>query len=393
MCGEGTGSINAKEKNGYVKEYIETEGLAMILSKEYGLILFHLESVWMDGEKQDAGKTRTKLAPGTEVKFFDKTYRGAEYKELSEDSVIHQAVAVWTGERPEHLLKKIQEEEYKKKLEEHRKSFMLYLRGEVFLRAALVRVKCEIAGYLSDNMGIAEHKDENDKKINIFFHTDDVKVFKKDIREYGKPAKQILPVGCLVSVDARRVHISGVKNVEYQAICVLAGYWPLTPPPPHRPGGQGRGAPKYERPARPYTVYNKVQGSEAKLQRKVNQLKEILGKSKGQIQYDWKAVQYIQSKEQFIDWKQTMGGKRGPPQKRGQREVLDTFKDVAMAEEDLKDENRTKVTQKTVAERTWYTPEAWEHGGLRIKNEVKDEAGMDVDAATPAKRVKKEAAK
>jgi hypothetical protein len=121
MCGEGTGAMNAKEKNGYVKEYIETEGLAMILSKEYGLILFHLESVWLDGEKFDAGKTRTKLETGTEVKFFDKTYQGAEYKELSEDSVIHQAVAVWTGERPEHLLKKVQEEEYKKKLEEHRK--------------------------------------------------------------------------------------------------------------------------------------------------------------------------------------------------------------------------------------------------------------------------------
>ena len=42
MCGEGTGSINAKEKNGFVKEYIETEGLAMILSKEYGLILISL---------------------------------------------------------------------------------------------------------------------------------------------------------------------------------------------------------------------------------------------------------------------------------------------------------------------------------------------------------------
>ena len=40
MCGEGTGSINAKEKEGYVKEYIETEGLAMILSKVhfYGLL-------------------------------------------------------------------------------------------------------------------------------------------------------------------------------------------------------------------------------------------------------------------------------------------------------------------------------------------------------------------
>jgi len=171
MVGEGTGSINAKEKNGFVKEYIETEGLAMILSKEYGLILFHLDSVWIEGEKYDAGKTRTKLPPGTEVKFYDKTYQGAEYKELSEDQVIHQAVAVWTGERPDHLLKKIQDEEYKKKLEEHRKSFMLYLRGEVFLRAALVRVKGEVAGYLTDNMGIIEHKDENDKKKSTSFFT------------------------------------------------------------------------------------------------------------------------------------------------------------------------------------------------------------------------------
>merc|ERR1711881_420461 len=53
---------------------------------------------------------------------------------------------------------------------------------------------------------------------------------------------------------------------------------------------------------------------------------------------------------------------------------------------------RTRVTQKTVAERTWYTPEAWEHGGLRIKNEVKDEAGMDTDQPA-SKRVKKETAK
>jgi len=393
MCGEGTSAMNTKEKSGYVKEYIETEGLAMILSKEYGLILFHLESVWLEGEKFDAAKTRTKLVTGTEVKFFDKTYRGAEYKELSEDSVIHQAVAVWTGERPEHLLKKIQEEEYKKSLEEHRKSFMLYLKGEVFLRTALVRVKCEIAGYLSDTLGIAEHKDEKENKINIFFHTDDVRVFKKELREFGKPAKQILPVGCLVSVDARRVHISGVKNIEYQAITVMAGYWPLTPHPTLLPGGQGSTAPMYELPSGTFTFYYLELALEAKLQRKVNQLKEILGKSKGQIQYDWKAVQYIQSKEQFIDWKRSMGGSKRAPKKRdGQREVLDTFKNVTMTEEDLKGEGGTRVTQKTVAERTWYTPEAWEHGGLRIKNEVKDEAGMDGEG-TPAKKLKKEKAK
>ena len=59
-------------------------------------------------------------------------------------------------------------------------------------------------------------KDEKDKKINILFHTEDVKIFKKDLREMGKPAKTVLPVGCLVSVDARRVHVVGAKNIEYQ---------------------------------------------------------------------------------------------------------------------------------------------------------------------------------
>jgi len=392
MVGEGTGSINAKEKNGFVKEYIETEGLAMILSKEYGLILFHLESVWIEGEKYDAGKTRTKLPPGTEVKFYDKTYQGAEYKELSEDQVIHQAVAVWTGERPDHLLKKIQDEEYKKKLEEHRKSFMLYLRGEVFLRAALVRVKGEVAGYLTDNMGIIEHKDENDKKINVFFHTDDVMIFKKNIREYNQSAKNLLPVGCLVSCDARRVHISGIKNVEYQAITVLAGFWPLTPHPTLFPGGQGSVAPMYDLPAGSFTFYYLELALEAKLQRKVNQLKDILGRSKGQIQYDWKNVQYIQSKEQFIDWKRSMGGLKRGRRPEGPRECLDAFKAYEMSEEDLKDEARTKVTTRTVSERTWYTPEAWEHGGLRIKNEVKEE--MEEGLNGPGgKRVKTESSK
>ena len=39
-----------------------------------------------------------------------------------------------------------------------RSTFMLYLRGEVFLRAAYVRIKGEVAGYLSEKMGIIEYK-------------------------------------------------------------------------------------------------------------------------------------------------------------------------------------------------------------------------------------------
>ena len=53
---------------------------------------------------------------------------------------------------------------------------------------------------------------------------------------------------------------------------------------------------RYELPTGTFTFYYMELALEAKLQRKVNQLKEILTKSKGQIQYDWKSVQYIQSR-------------------------------------------------------------------------------------------------
>ena len=197
-----------------------------------------------------------------------------------------------------------------------------------------------------------------------------------------------------------------------QAISVLAGFWPSTPHPTLFPGGQGSVAPMYDVPSGVFTFYYLELALEAKLQRKViprileiltgvfqtthikvSLLKEILSRSKGQIQYDWKNVQYIQSKEQFIDWKRSMGGLKRGRRPEGPREVLDTFKAYEMSEEDLKDEARTRVTTRTVAERTWYTPEAWEHGGLRIKNEVKEEMEEGMGGASAAKRVKTEAGK
>ena len=34
---------------------------------------------------------------------------------------------------------------------------MLYVKGEVFIRVSLVRVRAEVAGYLTDNVGILEY--------------------------------------------------------------------------------------------------------------------------------------------------------------------------------------------------------------------------------------------
>lgn len=270
------------------------------------------------------GRTREKLELGMEIKFLDQSFEGPQYKELNSKGVIHQAVAVWTGEdRPEHLLKKVAEADYKAKLEEHRKSFMLYLRGEVFLRAALVRVKGELSGYLSDNIGIIDY-DDGDKKHHVFFHVDDVKLFKKDLKEYKKASKQLPPVGVTLSVDARRVHVSGVKGIEYQAINVIVGAWPTIPHPTLLPGGQGSEAPSYkdhiDRCCRrgyipsdnTYTFYYLELALEAKLQKKVTQLEEVMAKSKGEIKYDhdWKNTATVSNKVEKRDSKQQFTGRK-----------------------------------------------------------------------------------
>jgi len=379
--------------------------MATILSKERGLVLFHVASVWVDGHQPSTDTVRSKLPPGTEVIFWDRTFGGEDYARFSEDKVLRQALAVWTGPRPDHLLRKVGEEEYRARLQSHRKSFLLYVMGEVFLRAALVRVKGEVAGYLTENTGIIEYIDEDGKKINIVFHSDNVYIFKKDVHRIGKRVTTALPVGCLVSVDARRVHVKDVKNVEYQAIVVLAGAWPLTPHPTLLPGGQGSAAPKYELPLGKYTFYYLELALEKKLARKLDDLRRSLLKTKGTIKYDSSlpGTRYISSLTEFQEWQEKMGGDNYPrddPRRRYDgprelREVLDTFKGGEMEEEDLGKETKKKVVATNHTGRTWYSPEAWQYGGLRVKDEVKGEAespGLedvgDREAGPSAKRVR-----
>ena len=71
------------------------------------MVLFHLENVWVNGEKLSPSRTRDLLKIGTSVTFYDQSFKGEEYSALSSDGVLHQAVVAWTGDRPSHLMKKI----------------------------------------------------------------------------------------------------------------------------------------------------------------------------------------------------------------------------------------------------------------------------------------------
>lgn len=384
------GKFVAKERSGHVKEYIEEEGLGMIIDKELGLVLFHLSTVWLGGTLcTDPQRAKTSLCLGSEVSYVVRSFQGEDYGCISADRVLHQAVSLWTGLKPESVLRVSLGEEVTRKLEDHRKTFMLYVRGEVFMRASLVRVPAEVAGYISSKIGILEYTDEERRKKNIVFHEDSVLIYGKKIRHYRKSLKLLMPVGLGVTVDARSVHVSGVKNCQYQAIAVLAGEWPrISPFPTLFPGGSGSTAPKFEMPA-DHTFYYLELGLEKKMQGQVEQFKSVLEGCEGRISYDWHGVDYIRSRQDFREWKYEMSGREtgyGEKRSYGPREVLDTFKSAGLVEEEIPRE-QVRVVAREVESRTWYSPEAWEHGGLKLKEEVKTENEADGETASKRRKV------
>ena len=61
--------VNMVEK-GYIQEYIEMQGAGVIFSNECGLVLFHLENVWVNGSRVSLTDTRKRLPTGSQVQFY-----------------------------------------------------------------------------------------------------------------------------------------------------------------------------------------------------------------------------------------------------------------------------------------------------------------------------------
>jgi len=421
--------VNIEEKHGYVKEYIETEGSGIIFSHTFGLVLFHLSNVWLEGRQLSPSRTRDQLRIGTSITFYDQSFQGADYSALSSDGVLHQAVVAWTGERPKHLMKKIDSMgvEYMESLLSSRNTFMLFLRGEVFLRCALVRVKGTVIGYINDEIGVVECHNEKGEKVNVFFNTEDVWIFRKPLKfyqyHYDTPAPKLLPVGLSVSVDARSVHIQGVRNLPYQAVCVLAGSWPTSPYPTLLPGGQGSYSQAFDlTPDQQGTFYYLELCLEAKLGRKVDMLKETLAETRGNLVFSWRNVNQVKSADDAQMWREQFTNnqrvrrphdshkrtvqhafKAPPPKVMKTKKELDETSSVATAggssagsvsgvsSKWSRPQSRMssasfmsggsanysiRGTKKEIR-RTWYSQENWGHGGLRIKSEVKSEPDSD----------------
>jgi len=418
--------VNIEEKRGHIKEYIETEGAGILFSHTYGLVLFHLTNVWIDGEQLTPSRTREFLKVGTPLSFYDQTFHGEIYATLSSDRVLHQAIVAWTGERPNHLMKKIDNlgQKYVEDLEQQRKTFLLYLRGEVFLRCALVRVKGEVMGYISDQVGVIECTIHSQEKVNVFFHTEDVMIFRKPLsmyeRTYNTPGTKLLPVGLSVSVDAREISIPGVRNLGYQAICVLAGSWPSSPYPTLLPGGKGTYSQAFDLSSdKNSTFYYLELALEAKLARKLRMLKNDLSHTQGKLLYVWRDVDQVRSQDDVHMWreqftnvprhrKKTLNYTRPvnhvfkiPPSKevktKTEREFDLNVDDVSFIATGgsscgsslsgvtnwSRPSSRLSIKSsassndcKSKVQRTWYNQDNWGLGGLRIKTEIKTEPDL-----------------
>jgi len=287
---EKSEGINLEEKTGYVKEYIEREGLGMIYSKEHGLTIFNVASVWIDGKNHAAEKTRKLLPIGTSVRFYDRTMKGNEFEGLG--GLVQQAFAVWVGVRPKHLLKRIDLKgpSYLEMLNHDCELFKIYF--QLFLPVDLVRVRAFVRGFVTADIGILEVEDENNVKRMAFFHKDDALVFRKKCHQWRHVQEaDHLPIGLAVTVDCRRLSRKDeaeMGGVEYQAMVVLAGSWPETPHPSLFPGGPGSHAPGYEAKERISTWYYMELELEDRLDDRVRQFKKTL--VKGNIKYTTRNV-------------------------------------------------------------------------------------------------------
>ena len=130
-------------------------------------------------------------------------------------------------------------------------------------------------------------------------------------------------------------------------------------------------APKYELPRGDFTFYYLELALEMKLTRKLNHLRDSLTKTNGNIKYDWSGTECIRSRAEFEDWRDDMGYNRHRDdghrrRDQGPREVLDTFKGGEMEEEDLEKKIKKVIVSTKEQGRTWYSPEAWQYGGLRL---------------------------
>ena len=198
-----------------------------------------------------------------------------------------------------------------------------------------------------------------------------------------------------------------------QAVCVLGGSWPEVPAPTLLPGGPGTYTAAYDVPENS-TFYYLELSLEAKLSQKIEYLRDVLKHSRGSIKFDWRHVNVINNVEDKDNWRSQFTrapwrpkASRDDSYMRDRRRVKHVFKApparVIKTKKELDDSSSVATAGSSArgyisdveshmsrpvsrasrysesssasskSKRDWYNPNLWEHGGLRIKTEIKSE--------------------
>jgi hypothetical protein len=242
-------NVYLSSKRGYIKEWIEEDGLGVIFSQEVGLVLFHFDNLWIDGWQSSPQQTRDKFYPGTRVEFIELVVKHPSIKVISPNCVMRQAVGAWIGSRPKHLAKIVAKQEFLQDLRNQREDFIDQI--PFFMELAMVRAKGKVVAHYDRGIGVIEVTDDHqDKNARVLFHVTDVYLFKDALRRDDN-LPWTIPVGLNVHFDARKIDPTSLTfqrhGICYQACAVFAGSaWPQVPHPTVLPGGHGTFAPSYE---------------------------------------------------------------------------------------------------------------------------------------------------
>ena len=82
-------------------------------------------------------------------------------------------------------------------------------------------------------------------------------------------------------------------------------------------------------------------------QRKIDHLRQELEESmaRANIAYDWNGVEYIRSKEEFLDWKNQIIRRTSDCGVQGPREVLDTLRASSKVEKEMAEKVETREVE------------------------------------------------
>jgi len=308
-------SLDTGVKQGYVKEYVEKNGLGMIFSVECGLILFSDRHLYTGPEgTRDPNAGNSNIGAGSQVSFICYQVQSSKCRGwVTEDGFMRQAAAVWEPKEgdnnaSQNLLREITTDSHKKALKKDFDAFLSHIKENRFLPIALVRARGKISGYLNHKIGIIETEDGRRPNCKVLFHSSDVYMFKTPVAlsTRKEPIDVLLPVGLNISFDARSLRGDDPlsSEVPYQACAVFAGSWPKVPHPTLLPGGPGTYAPVYDgENTTDHTFYYLQLGLTENLNKKWRTFKETFYPDQGKFRYVPSQVA-IRSGRDHMAWKQ-----------------------------------------------------------------------------------------